>query len=382
VDTVRIAVSPSSIGFSAATATLNSWCKMPCMNSVWFRAAAVGASALLLTAAYKRAEPSSVMADAANAFLNSLWPDQKAKASYAFDDDERLSWHFVPTGANYKPGDRELRKGMPLGAMQPFQRELATALIAAGLSQQGVIKAQQIMSLEQVLLILEGSNPVNRRDPDNYFITIFGKPAARGTWGYRIEGHHLAQNYTIVDGKVSDSPSFFGSNPAEVRIGPRKGLRVLALEDDYGYDVMESLDKGQQDVAVVDKTALKDIITGASRKAALNGAPNGLSAAKMTDAQYDKLMTLVDLYASNVPQAMADRRMELARKQSKEATFFAWTGEVKRGALHYYRVQTPAFLIEMDCTQDQGNHIHSVWRDYENDFGLDMLKAHYMASHQ
>ena len=355
---------------------------MPSMRSAWVRTAAVGVSALLLTAAYKRAEPSSVMADAANAFLNSLWPDQKAKVSYAFDDDERLSWHFVPAGANYKPGDRELRKGMPLGAMQPFQRELATALIAAGLSQQGIIKAQQIMSLEQVLLILEGAKPVNRRDPDNYFITIFGKPAAKGTWGYRIEGHHLAQNYTIVDGKVSDSPSFFGSNPAEVRIGPRKGLRVLALEDDYGYDVVESLDKAQQDMAVVDKTALKDIITGASRKAALNGAPNGLSAAKMTEAQYDKLMTLIELYASNVPEAMAARRMELARKQPKEATYFAWTGDIKRGELHYYRVQTPTFLIEMDCTQDAGNHIHSVWRDYENDFGVDMLRAHYTASHQ
>jgi len=355
---------------------------MQSMNSASFRVAALGVSALLLTAAYKRAEPSSVMADAANAFLNSLWPDQKAKASYPFEDDERLSWHFVPTGANYKPGDRELRKGMPLGAMQPFQRELATALIAAGLSQQGIIKAQQIMSLEQVLLLLEAAKPANRRDSDNYFITVFGKPAAKGRWGYRIEGHHLAQNYTIVDGKVSDSPSFFGSNPAEVRIGPRTGLRVLALEDDYGYDVIESLDKSQQDVAVVDKTALKDIITAASRKAALNGAPNGLSAAKMTAAQYDKLMTLVELYASNVPQAMAERRMELAKKQPKESTYFAWTGDVKRGGLHYYRVQTPAFLIEMDCTQDQGNHIHSVWRDYENDFGLDLLKSHYSASHQ
>jgi hypothetical protein len=223
------------------------------MRPVWFRTAALGLAALLLIAAYKRAEPSSVMADAANAFLNSLWPDQKAKVSYAFDDDERLSWHFVPTGANYKPGDRELRKGMPLRAMQPFQRELATALLAARLSQQGVIKAQSIMSLEQVLLILEGAKPVNRRDPDNYFITIFGTPSAKGTWAYRIEGHHLAQNYTIVDGKVSDSPSFFGSNPAEVRIGPRKGLRVLALEDDYGYDMIESLDTTQQNVAVVEQ---------------------------------------------------------------------------------------------------------------------------------
>ena len=351
------------------------------MKSVCFRVAAIGAAAVLLTAAYKRAEPSAVMADTANAFLNALWPDQKAKVSYPFDDDERLTWHFVPTGAKYKAGDRELRKGMPLGAMQPFQRELATALLTAGLSEQGVIKAQSIMSLEQVLLLLEGGNPVNRRDPDNYFITIFGTPSAKGTWGYRIEGHHLSQNYTIVDGKVSDSPSFFGTNPAEVRIGPRKGLRVLALEDDYGYDMIESLDKTQQDVAVVDKTALRDIITAASRKAALNGAPNGLSAVKMTAAQFDKLMTIVELYASNVPQAMAEKRMELARKQPKESTFFAWTGAVQRGGLHYYRIQTPGFLIEMDCTQDQGNHIHSVWRDYENDFGMDLLKAHYAASH-
>src|SRR3981081_866862 len=163
------------------------------MKPAWFRAAAVGVAALLLIAAYKRAEPSAVMADAANAFLNSLWPDQKAKVSYAFDDDERLSWHFVPTGANYKPGDRELRKGMPMGAMQPFQRELATALLAAGLSQQGVIKAQSIMSLEQGLRVLEGAKPVNRRDPDNYFLTIFGTPSAKGTSSSRIERHHQWQ---------------------------------------------------------------------------------------------------------------------------------------------------------------------------------------------
>src|ERR1700752_288682 len=100
---------------------------------------------------------------------------------------------------------------MPLGAMQPFQPELATSLIAAGLSEQGVIKAQSIMSLEQVLLILEGAKPANRRDPDNYFIPVFGSPSAKGNWGYRIEGTRLAQNYTIVGGKVSDSPSFFGS---------------------------------------------------------------------------------------------------------------------------------------------------------------------------
>lgn len=342
------------------------------MKHVWLRVGALGAAALLLTAAYKRADQSSIMADTANAFLNSLWTDQKNIATYTFEDDQRFDWHFIP----------KLRKGLSFGAMQPFQKKLATALLAAGLSQQGLIKAETIMSLDQVLLLLEGGAGPNRRDPDNYYVTIFGKPAATGTWGYRVEGHHLSQNFTIVNGRVADTPSFFGSNPAEVKTGPRKGLRVLAAEDDAGFDMIASLDESEKATAIVDKVALKDIVTMASRKAALTGQPNGLPASKMTAAQYDKLMTLVETYARNMADQLAEHRMEIARKQPKDATFFAWTGDTKPGTAHYYRVQTPAFLIELDCTQDNANHIHSVWRDYENDFGLDLLKAHYDASHK
>lgn len=340
-------------------------------------------AAVLLMAAYKRAEQSSVMANAANAFLNSLWADQKAQVMYPFEDDQRMSWHFVPLPpANTPPPIlAKARKGLSFGQMAPHQRELATALLASGLSQQGFIKAESIMSLDQVLLMMEQGAGANRRDPDNYYVTIFGTPAEKGTWGYRVEGHHISQNYTIVDGKILDAPSFFGSNPAEVRVGPRKGLRVLAAEDDYGYEMIESLDPSQKSTAVVDKTAYKEIVTSDSRKAALNGAPNGLPASKMSAAQYDKLLSLVEVYAENVPPEMAEQRMELAKTQPKDATFFAWSGDTARGGLHYYRVQTPKFLIEFDETQDNGNHIHSVWRDYQNDFGADLLKMHYEASH-
>src|SRR5215472_4881214 len=354
------------------------------MKHVWLRVAALGVAGILLTAAYKRAEQSSVMADAANAFLNSLWADQKAKATFPFETDERQNWYFVPMPPANTPPDQVLakaRKGLSFGEMKPYQRDLATALLASGLSQQGLIKAESIMSLDEVLLLLEQGNGGNRRDPDNYYVTIFGKPSATGTWGYRVEGHHISQNYTIVNGKIVDSPSFFGSNPAEVRVGPRKGLRVLAAEDDYGYEMIEALDASQKATAIVDKTALKDIITMNSRVAALNGAPNGLQASKMTAQQYDKLMALVEVYAENVPPQMAQYRMDLAKKQPKDATFFAWTGDVQRGGPHYYRVQTPAFLIEMDETQDNATHIHSVWRDYQNDWGLDLLKMHYQADH-
>jgi hypothetical protein len=341
------------------------------MKHVWVRVAALGAAALFLTAAYKRADQSTVMADAAQHFLDSLWSDQKAIATYKFEDDQRFDWHFIP----------KLRKGLSLGAMQPFQRDLALALLSAGLSQQGLIKAETIMSLDQILLLMEQGAGANRRDPDNYYVTIFGTPSATGTWGYRFEGHHVSQNYTIVNGKIADSPSFFGSNPAEVREGPRKGLRVLAHEDDAGYELIDALDASEKQVAIVDKTALKDIITMASRKAALEGAPNGLSASKMTASQFEKLMDIVEVYAANMPPQMEQHRLEVAHKQPKDSTFFAWTGGTERGGPHYYRIQTPAYLIEFDNTQNGANHVHSVWRDYTNDWGLDLLKMHYEASH-
>jgi len=340
------------------------------MKLTWFRLAAIGIAGILLTAAYKRTDESTVMVQAAQHFLNSLSPEQKERAQYKFEDEERFDWHFIP----------KTRKGLAIREMMPHQREMATALLAAGLSQTGFIKAENIMSLDQVLLLMEGgSGPW--RDPQNYYMTIFGDPKQDGTWGYRFEGHHISQNYTIVNGRVVDAPSFFGANPAEVRQGPRKGLRTLAAEDDYGYDLVNALDEQQKQTAIVDKTAYKDIITMASRQAALKGQPNGLSAAKMNADQYDKLMSLIEVYADNVPPQMAQTRLELARKTSKADMYFAWSGSTQRGDLHYYRVQSPAFLIEFDDTQNGGNHIHSVWRDYKNDWGADLLKAHYDTSH-
>ncbi len=340
------------------------------MKLAWFRLAAIGVAAILLTAAYKRTDESTVMVQAAQHFLDSLSPEQKERAQYKFEDEERFDWHFIP----------KTRKGLAIREMMPQQRNMATALLAAGLSQTGLIKAENIMSLDQVLLLMEGgSGPW--RDPQNYYVTIFGDPKQDGTWGYRFEGHHISQNHTIVNGRVVDAPSFFGANPAEVRQGPRKGLRTLAAEDDYGYDLVNALDEQQKQTAIVDKTAYKDIITMASRQAALNGQPNGLSAAKMNADQYDKLMSLIEVYADNVPPQMAQARMQLAKNAPKAETYFAWSGSTKPGDLHYYRVQSPAFLIELDNTQNGGNHIHSVWRDYKNDWGADLLKAHYQTSH-
>jgi hypothetical protein len=340
------------------------------MKQSILRLGVITMAAILLTAAYQRTNSASVMTETATRFLNALTADQRAKATFQFDDDERMNWHFIP----------KERKGLPLREMSPYQKHLASALLSAGLSQQGYIKAVTIMSLEEVLRMMEKDDG-ERRNPEKYYFTIFGTPSDKGTWGYRVEGHHVSQNYTIANGKVVDGPSFFGANPAEVREGPRAGLRALANEEDLGRELVNSLDNDQRKVAIVDQTALKDIITMASRKAALEGQPSGLPVAKMNAKQFERLQALLEEYARNVPEQMAMEREDMIRKAGKNM-FFAWTGVTEKGGPHYYRVQAPTFLIEYDNTQNGANHIHSVWRDLHNDFGGDLLKAHYQASHR
>src|SRR5690349_11368379 len=236
----------------------------------------------LLTSPIYAHNSAETMAETAKRFLASLTSDQTGKAVIPFDSDERMNWHYIP----------KERKGLPLKDMTPPQKHLAQALLSAGLSQQGYIKATTIMSLEDVLRVIENDNG-ERRNPEKYYFSIFGEPSDTGTWGYRVEGHHLSQNYTVVGGHVADTPSFFGANPAEVRQGPRKGLRTLAAEEDLGRDLITALDDGQRKVAIVDQTAYKDILTSASRKASLEGQPSGLSAEKMSPKQFDLLLALL-----------------------------------------------------------------------------------------
>ena len=336
--------------------------------------AAAAGTGLLLHHHHAHAEPApaaagSLLLETANRFLAALDNEQRAKATFPFDSDERLNWHFIP----------KVRKGLPLREMTPYQKHLASALLSAGLSQTGYIKAVTIMSLEDVLKTLENASD-EYRNPEKYFFSIFGVPSATDPWGYRVEGHHLSQNYTIVNGKVTDAPSFFGANPAEVRQGPRKGLRTLAAEDDLGFELIQSLDAPQRKIAVVDPTAYKDILTAASRKAALTGQPSGFSAANMNTKQFDALRALLHVYAHNVPGSLTERRTDQIAKAGKEV-FFAWSGGIDRGSPHYYRVHAPSFLIEFDDTQNNANHIHSVWRDFNGDFGADLLKQHYDSHH-
>jgi Protein of unknown function (DUF3500) len=319
---------------------------------------------------------SSTMASAATSFLGSLSPEQRQKATFVFESDERTHWHFIPT-------DAFPRKGLTLKEMSVAQRENVRGLLKAGLSQRGYLTATQIMDLEALLGQIEQSARASGRgaesmvrDPERYFVSIFGTPSTSATWGWRVEGHHVSLQFTIVNGSlVANSPFFFGSNPAEVREGPQKGLRILAQREDTARALVTALDPSQLAKAVIQNVALNDIVT--ENKVSVDPlSPVGIAAGALTPAQRDLLMKVVEAYTSAMADDIAAERMAQLRKAGLEKITFAWAGELERGKKHYYRVQGPTFLVEFDNTQNNGNHIHSVWRDFQGDFGRDLLREH------
>lgn len=312
-----------------------------------------------------------MMSEAAGAFINSLSADQRGKATFAFDDEQRLDWHFIPRA----------RKGIPFKELDPVQRLLGNALLGAGLGQRGLIRAATIMSLDAILREIEqGKGPV--RDPELYFLSVFGDARSSKPWGWRVEGHHVALNFTLVEGKtVASTPAFFGANPAEVLQGARKGLRALAPEEDLARLLIKSLDDKQRAQAVVSEKAPSDILSTNLRKAEPL-KPAGLQAGKLGQKQQDILMTLLSEYASRHAPDIAAARLDRVRAAGLGNIFFAWAGGFEKGQPHYYRIQGPSFLVEYDNVQNNANHIHTVWRDFDSDFGADLLALHYKQDHR
>jgi hypothetical protein len=195
-----------------------------------------------------------------------------------------------------------------------------------------------------------------------------------------MEGHHLSLNFTLRDGRVvSTTPFFFGANPATVREGPQKGARVLAPEEDMGRALLHSFTGTQREKVVIQAEAPADIITEASRRARLS-APAGVSMHEMAPAQAKMLTELIELYAHRLRKELAAEELAKLKAAGMEKIYFAWAGGSEPGQPHYYRIQGPTFVIEYDNTQNNANHIHTVWRDFDHDFGLDPLRAHYLTS--
>ena len=314
------------------------------------------------------------MANAANAFLATLKPEQKSKAVFQIDDADRTRWHFVPT-------EMHPRKGLSFRDMTTEQQHMAYSLLASVLSARGVQKTAQIMSLEQ---ILHDANPKGRfaRDPKWYFISIFGKPSVDGTWGWRFEGHHLSLSFTVVDGHIGGlTPAFLGTNPGIVLDGPRKGLQVLSTEENTARALANSLNAEQSKVGIVAAKAPADIITKADRKAR-QLTPFGLPASKMNKKQFTLLWTLLEEVMRIYRPDLAEDALKHFEDLDLSKIHFAWAGSLEPRQGHYYRIQAPNFLIEYDNTQNDANHVHFVVRDLKNDFGEDLLQQHYEQHHK
>jgi len=307
------------------------------------------------------------MAAAAADWLASLDPAQRAKACFGFPaDDERSRWYYTPTE----------RGGLPLAEMGPVSQRLAHRLVASGLSEGGYATAATVMGLENVLDAKEGwrrgydgrAVPHRGRDPQLYFVSVFGDPGA-GVWGWRVGGHHVALNYTLAaDGGVSASPLFLGANPAMTRLVGPGVLRPLAAEEDLARELLETLAPGQLATATLSEEAPGDILER-NRARIRPGPPEGLAGAGMLPQQRALLAGLVGQYLRRLPGPLADLQAGRVLGERLEAVHFGWAGPPEPGRPHYYRIQGRGLHIEYDNVQNGANHVHTVWRDPEGDFG-------------
>jgi hypothetical protein len=346
------------------------------------------------------------MRAAADALLTNLNHDQLARAQFSFEDeDERRDWDFIP---KYRP------RGLPLREMTDRQQVLAQQLVAASLSLPGYAQAVSIMSFENVLRELNkdrmGLVANEVRHAGKYQFSFFGEPHAEQTWGWRMVGHHVALNFTIVDGSyVAPTPLLFGAEPAEFGV-----FKPLKDDEDRGFELLDSLSASQQRRAIIHDVAPPDFVTRVVTKLGEEELPGdhelgfdhyvisdrdrellkwvrseakGLPVSAMDAEQVERFRGLLAGYLQRLPDEVATKHLDRCREAGLEHFTFAWAGQPRRGKPHYYRIQGPSFLVEFENAQvggglpGEGNHIHTVWRDPDNDFGDDLLMRHYQQDH-
>lgn len=307
----------------------------------------------------------AAMQSAATAFLGSLDAAKRDQAVFPFAADARENFRFTP----------QVRSGLPLKEMDEAQRAAAMKLVDAALSDKGHLKATQIITLEGVLADLE-KNP-GYRDAGKYYLSLFGTPGDAAGWGWKFEGHHLSLNYTLIgDNQVAVTPSFFGANPAEVRSGPRQGLRVLKAEDELAHALLGALIETGKKEVIFSAMAPAEILTAENRQAtALE--PVGVLASDMSGAQRTVLLDIIAEYTGRHRKDLADADLRKIATAGIAKIRFGWAGGTNPGEAWYYRIQGPTFLMEAANTQNNANHIHTTWRDFTDDFGRDILAGHY-----
>ncbi len=313
------------------------------------------------------------MAEACRKWVDSLNPEQKAKATYHYLDGERQFWYYPPLN----------RHGLPLRDMTQEQRKLAFGIMESSLDSQAYQQAKAIIDHELILGPLEKERGIETfvRDPELYYWTVFGEPGGEDPWGWRAEGHHVSLHFSLWGDEVTAvTPFFFGANPAEVPHGPEQGKRILGDREDLAIELMATMTDEQRAKAIIHENAPWDILTYNTTKAPVHQG-EGLSAAEMSGEQKEILLALITEYVNQVRTDVAHERLEAIKENGLDHFRLVWAGATDRSRDHYYRIHGGNFLIEFDNIQDGANHIHSVWRDVENDFANDVLRDHRLMFH-
>jgi len=298
-------------------------------------------------------------------FLNSLNEEQIESVLYPFDDIKRELWSFLPGSIMWRPG-------LKLDQLSKKQQSLLFKLLQESLSESGYNKALKIIDLENVLA--DRDKDTIFRDAKNYTVSFYGNPENNSLWAWSFEGHHLALKFTYTQQGVAFTPRFMGADPATIDWGPRKGERTLAKEEDYGLQLIHSMTTDQKQKTIFKKQTYFDILTSnAVEVSPLKSV--GIKMKDLNQIQKSILENLILEYLSAIPNDIATLRMKKLKQEDYDEIRFGWAGATENGKGHYYRIQGKSFLIEFDNLF--GNHIHTVWRDFEGDFGRDLIKEHY-----
>ena len=316
------------------------------------------------------------LARAVLAWLDALDDGQRRRATFPFEAEVRFVWHWTPI----------VHEGLALADMSTTQRYAAMRILRAALGARGAAETEAVMALETTLGELEreaGRDDWRRRDPARYWFGVFGDPAsASRPWSWRVVGHHVTAHVTAVGGRVvASTPSFLGANPAVVPSGPRTGYRALSGEETLARELLQILSGAQRAVAVTDPVAPPEIRSGVGRRATVDGIPLGIPRSALDAGQRSRLDALIRHYLGRARDEVAEAAWDRLDAAGLDAITFAWAGSPDPGRGHYYAVRGPTFLLEYDNTQNDANHVHAVWRDLENDWGDDILAAHYRVEH-
>lgn len=370
-----------------------------------------------------RTRVAAKMAEEAERLIDSLDDGQRKAALWPFPgDEERRLWFYTPTDHG----------GLTLAAMTQPQHRLLYRLVASGLSTAGYVTASTIIGLENVLDHVEGfTSTFDRprgRDPLMYYVRFFGSPSSTGTWSWRLGGHHVSLNFTIIDGVLSSAtPLFFGADPASAPLLGPHALRPLAGVEDLARELTRSLSGEQRGLAIVTPHAPTDLV-GANRSSLSDGdepiplplifrrpfdgevgerlqkaqarldgytgveradleamsfthTPKGLAARAMDGDQRGMLEALLRLYVDRLPDDVADEEAAKFAGAALDEVHLLWAGGLDPGQPHYYRLHGPSILVEYDNTARDANHVHSVWRDPRGDFADDPLARHHAEHH-